>query len=982
MSHDLLLDEATKLITQGRFSEAIVKSTQSYEMFPTSKAAHLSQWSSIKLQKYSDSITYGNQGLVHLPEVHSESLQSALKFKLTIALSKAYKEQGEISTAKSILQELLPVLSSKSQIESIKSYLKQLEEMDKWTEDYCKVKTMNSSYKMRIGDRFFIVDADWYNKWEQYNSGKSDLVPGPIENKKILKDLDPAKVFFSQEDLYTHNILKSELRENTGYSLLPEVIYEKIKEKHGPVDTEIVRYCIPIGESSTQVEVTLQKLRILAFPDCAQLKKIYTSQSKLLFDLKATFRNLLFTQYENTDFDLSQIKFWKLPRKTKITVPNPLSKVFINSAVVLLESDTLEECEISPDDILLLEFPQKSGTWTISNKKIETCAHCHKSGTMQNCSKCKATKYCSAACQQSHFKFHKHNCKSFQVADEEKRGRNGLVGLQNLGNTCFMNSALQCVSNTFPLTQYFLKGTYREDLNYSNPLGTKGAALALAYADLLEDMWKGTSSLVSPWNFKKVLGKFATQFSGFQQHDSHELLSYLLTGLHEDLNKVKSKKYVEMPDLAGKPEKEAADLQWELFLDRNQSAIVDLMYGQSKSTLICPHCDKVSITFDPFLSLSVVVPTLEASVITVFIMMVSKNSQIFKHRVGIEPKGTIGRIKEYFENSYKVKFKAYVQEKFLFKHFCRDEQTAESLREGVVYMSESPEDISNYLIVPMNFSKTGDKSYSYSGKSTISFSRLLFIKKNAPTSEIPNLLTQILYKVHKENNSDKLYLIKTPRKGKNLCIFCEKKCEGCELPLSAQTTLSEIIAQINTQSEVFTFEVEFLNKTKAIDKLNKYIEEKPINLVKKAKLDINHCLDLSSQAEQLDESNKWFCGKCKDHVCASKQLKVYKLPDILILHLLRFKKKGIWTEKITTLIDFPIENLVLNSISDENVSYDLYAVSNHFGGTGGGHYTAYIKSFTNETWYEMDDSRVNSISQSQIVSSSAYILFYKKKSPH
>jgi Ubiquitin C-terminal hydrolase len=66
--------------------------------------------------------------------------------------------------------------------------------------------------------------------------------------------------------------------------------------------------------------------------------------------------------------------------------------------------------------------------------------------------------------------------------------------------------------------------------------------------------------VVSPWNFKKVLGKFASQFSGYAQHDSHELLSYLLTGLHEDLNKIKSKKYIEMPDVTDKPEEEAASL--------------------------------------------------------------------------------------------------------------------------------------------------------------------------------------------------------------------------------------------------------------------------------------------------------------------------------------------------------------------------------------------------------------------------------------
>ena len=87
-----------------------------------------------------------------------------------------------------------------------------------------------------------------------------------------------------------------------------------------------------------------------------------------------------------------------------------------------------------------------------------------------------------------HHRIHKENCKPFSLTPKKPKGRSGIVGLQNLGNTCFMNSALQCLSNTVPLSNYFLEQNYKEDLNFNNPLGTKGAALALAYADLLNDM--------------------------------------------------------------------------------------------------------------------------------------------------------------------------------------------------------------------------------------------------------------------------------------------------------------------------------------------------------------------------------------------------------------------------------------------------------------------------------------------------------------
>ena len=199
----------------------------------------------------------------------------------------------------------------------------------------------------------------------------------------------------------------------------------------------------------------------------------------------------------------------------------------------------------------------------------------------------------------------------------------GASGLDNLGNTCYMNAGLQCLLNTPPLKEYFQSGKWKADLNAANPIGT-GGELAAAYSKLVSAMSDGAKGSVNPRELKDAVGKHCAQFSGFQQQDSHEFLTVLLDYLHEDLNRVKEKPYTEegengaqsssssssssssAPKVDGEGASNAklAEAAWSKYLARNQSEIVDLFYGQLKSTLKCPDCGKVSTAFDSFSSLS------------------------------------------------------------------------------------------------------------------------------------------------------------------------------------------------------------------------------------------------------------------------------------------------------------------------------------------------------------------------------------------
>ncbi|KAK7205197.1 hypothetical protein BZA70DRAFT_267727 [Myxozyma melibiosi] len=191
----------------------------------------------------------------------------------------------------------------------------------------------------------------------------------------------------------------------------------------------------------------------------------------------------------------------------------------------------------------------------------------------------------------------------------------GMTGLANLGNTCYMNSALQCLTHVEELTKYFLLDAYKDELNPTNPLGMDGK-VATAYSDLVHKIFQSKPTLNSftPREMKGVIGRYGPMFSGYGQHDSQEFVAFLLDGLHEDLNRILKKPYTEKPELPDdKVESKEAVVElahkcWELHRMRNDSVIQDLFAGMYKSTLVCPECKKVSITFDPYMDLTLPLP--------------------------------------------------------------------------------------------------------------------------------------------------------------------------------------------------------------------------------------------------------------------------------------------------------------------------------------------------------------------------------------
>lgn len=151
-------------------------------------------------------------------------------------------------------------------------------------------------------------------------------------------------------------------------------------------------------------------------------------------------------------------------------------------------------------------------------------------------------------------------------------------------------------------------------------------------------------------------------------------------------------------------------------------------------------------------------------------------------------------------------------------------------------------------------------------------------------------------------------------------------------------------------------------------------------------ISLQDCLDEFTKEEKLGEDDLWYCPQCKKHQQATKRFDLWKVPDILVVHLKRFSNSRTLRDKIDVLVDFPTEGLDISSMVGERqvarrlqetgvdveqlglddtaepLVYDLYAVDEHMGGLGGGHYRAYAYNHVTDKWHHFDDSYVSSSS--------------------
>lgn len=540
---------------------------------------------------------------------------------------------------------------------------------------------------------------------------------------------------------------------------------------------------------------------------------------------------------------------------------------------------TLVEAGVNDSDVVTLEVINDDGTWPSSRPRFGT------------------------------------------VATRSSRATPGLCGLSNMGNTCFMNAALQCLSNTPPLTNYILTDKFLNDININNPLGMRGE-IARTYSELIKVIWSGNNTSFLPREFKCAVSRFAPQFNGFAQQDCQELTAFLLDGLHEDLNRIQNKPYIETKnDVERRPDEVVAEESWSNYKKRNDSIVVDTFHAMLKSTLVCPGCQLVSVTFDPFCYLSLPLPVKrEKQVNLIFLPAISQVDESKIHKASD----------------------------------TSDPDDADLIRryEGLISF----------------FDGTLEEYAEQSSPENRPKSCKMQVPRSGPVSEICDIVKRMINEERSPTAGDV--------KQDNLVV--------AELTDGKISKIYESNEHYNQLSDDIVVVEKGSNYVIPLHIRNRMSETFTLKVAPRPTLQLRDCINQFTSLERLGADDPWYCPKCKKHQQATKKFDIWSLPKVLIIHLKRFSFSRSWRDKIDTLVEFPVDGLdmseyVLNPAQREQkrLTYDLIGVANHFGGLGGGHYTAYAKNESLDAWYSFDDALVTPTSSSNVVTRSAYVLFYQ-----
>ncbi|RHY84682.1 hypothetical protein DYB31_002232 [Aphanomyces astaci] len=635
---------------------------------------------------------------------------------------------------------------------------------------------------------------------------------------------------------------------------------------------------------------------------------------------------------------------------------------------------------------------------------------------------------------------------------------------------------------------------------------TLNGKLAVAFGNLVNVLWSTNKKSVAPVQFRNAVAKFNQHFDNYDQHDSQELLACLLSGLSEDLNRVKDVPApVEQPDSAGQRDSVVADQWWQNYLRREVSIVVALFMGQYKSLLSCHTCQYQSASFEPFTFLQLPLRETDTFVLVLTVVFhcgrepLRCSLELRRDGVVADIKRAVARQVGFAEstplmvaciNSQEHTIQSVYPDQFKLSLIKEQEQVVAYELEVELY--DAPEvslDTRLHVgdavgvqndrspvptharITACNANGTYDIAF-WTGRVDFGYSRtrlvhyggshvfLNVVHRRLENATVfftdPNVLrlfgTPLVVAVvpqrttgyqlytyiwrrlrrifhwsappdpaqisHLPPSASRASDVATVALGTHLELtrfgFCLRLvtmdgmacsrcpwlsgCRGCLVSSHPDALLQvcgrETIAidwDIQTMAEDY-------DATEA-SKVQVHASFEKQAKVQAAVLSLQSCLKDFTASEPLDEA---YCSRCKALTPAAKKMDLWRVPPLLVIQLKRFQYTATSRKKLRHLVQFPLKGLdltefLVRSSPDSGLQnwqflggklapdqvpaavYDLYAVVNHIGVLGGGHYVATVLSESDKRWKCFNDHQCRDIDEKDVVTPSAYILFYIRR---
>lgn len=647
----------------------------------------------------------------------------------------------------------------------------------------------------------------------------------------------------------------------------------------------------------------------------------------------------------------------------------------------------------------------------------------------------------------------------------------GVVGIRNHGNTCFINAILQCLSYTDILAEYFVLDQYKSDLRRKRritttltssfskrPNGAGKGEVTEQLALLLKSLWSLQYDPEISIRFKSLVDKHASQYKGGSQHDAQEFLLWLLDQVHEDLNTATRRRYKKANSAQNQQGNTVTDEQLAAeslanYLRCNNSFVMDVFQAQFRSSLTCPTCERQSNTFDPFLCVSLPIPQKQLMPVFVTVLYIDQTPRQVKLGLTIGVDETVLELKRRLSKDTGIEQDLLLLTEIGPLGFIRTLKdhsqvtVIKDLKEPLYciempkYRQTSEDDGAFVLLTWVNVLKEGPIEKRFGSPYTIQVSRetlysdlqKLLMKEMSPilhddiligSQKVPLFKIRIVdefseSKNYLDSNVDLPMYVESVEQTLNLCNI-EPGSGPPHVKLILEWDMPAKTQVINDDSDVIEEHI----SVKEVEKMPDNPEAMSVTL--------QECFSLYTSAEKLGQGDAWFCPACNRKQEVVKRMGLWSVPDVLVIHLKRFRQSSSATNKLSTMVDFPLEsfdmslnvmkssnkpqqevssNMVGGQMKDDNTNglkmwttlspwkhpkrfpnqnrrddeenymYDLYAVCNHHGSDlQGGHYTAFCRNPTDGQWYNFDDMHTKAISEPDVITKDAYILFYQRHS--